>query len=618
MSDQTPVRSTTMSDVHALRVHLESLREAMTSAKCLAPLKTARLHEHYRASAENLLQYLCLRRHDLREVQAQLAQMGLSSLGRSEAAALAGLTRVIGILQRLEDPRGQAPSMPVLELAEGSRLLEAHTEALFGKPRNERPVRIMVTLPSEAAEDGALIESLMRAGMDCARINCAHDSPERWRAMIEHVRASEKTLGRACMVTLDLAGPKLRTGPIAKAPGVKKVRPTRDPYGQVVCPARVRLAWASSDINDSDLDACLMLTSAGRLAVQAGDKLKFRDARGSTRTMRVVGIDQDGCLAELSKTAYFTGGLKIKLRRSGKTLGRMHLCELPPRDQHLHLQAGDCLMLTAENEPVYPPSLDNGAEPARIGCTLPEVLAAIGEGDPVWFDDGKIGARVESASAEALTLRITQVAHASGCAKLSSDKGINFPDNKLPVRAPTEEDIETLAFAATHADIVEMSFANTAEDVIELLDHLERLDAKHLGVVLKIETRTGFENLPAMLLAGMRLPRFGVMIARGDLAVESGFERLAEVQEEMLCLCEAAHVPVIWATQVLETLAKKGAPARSEITDAAMSVRAECVMLNKGPYILKALATLDDVLRRMREHRIKKRDLLRSLRVAEL
>jgi pyruvate kinase len=94
-------------------------------------------------------------------------------------------------------------------------------------------------------------------------------------------------------------------------------------------------------------------------------------------------------------------------------------------------------------------------------------LAAVAAGDPVWFDDGKIGARVEKASADALILRITQIAHASGRAKLASDKGINFPDNALPVRAPTEDDIETLAFAAKHADIVQMSFANSAEDVID-------------------------------------------------------------------------------------------------------------------------------------------------------
>jgi hypothetical protein len=76
------------------------------------------------------------------------------------------------------------------------------------------------------------------------------------------------------------------------------------------------------------------------------------------------------------------------------------------------------------------------------------------------------------------------------------------------------------------------------------------------------------------------------------LAVECGFERLAEVQEEILWICEAAHVPVIWATQVLETLAKEGMASRAEITDAAMGHRAECVMLNKGPHVLSAVRGL--------------------------
>jgi pyruvate kinase len=108
------------------------------------------------------------------------------------------------------------------------------------------------------------------------------------------------------------------------------------------------------------------------------------------------------------------------------------------------------------------------------------------------------------------------------------------------------------------------------------------------------------------------------MIARGDLAVECGFERLAEVQEEILWICEAAHTPVIWATQVLESLAKTGMPSRAEVTDAAMSERAECVMLNKGPFIRDALATLDDILRRMEAHQTKKRAMLRPLEVAKV
>jgi pyruvate kinase len=108
------------------------------------------------------------------------------------------------------------------------------------------------------------------------------------------------------------------------------------------------------------------------------------------------------------------------------------------------------------------------------------------------------------------------------------------------------------------------------------------------------------------------------MIARGDLAVECGFERLAEAQEEILWICEAAHIPTIWATQVLENLAKEGIPSRAEITDAAMGHRAECVMLNKGPYVARAVAVLDDILSRMQAHQAKKRAMLRHLRVADV
>ena len=137
----------------------------------------------------------------------------------------------------------------------------------------------------------------------------------------------------------------------------------------------------------------------------------------------------------------------------------------------------------------------------------------------------------------------------------------------------TDQDKEDLPFVAANSDVVELSFSNTPGDVELLQQELSRLRSPPPAVVLKIETRRGFENLPDMLMTAMRAPCCGVMIARGDLAVECGFERMAEVQEEILWICEAAHVPVIWATQVLETLAKDGMPSRAEITDAAMGDR---------------------------------------------
>jgi pyruvate kinase len=116
----------------------------------------------------------------------------------------------------------------------------------------------------------------------------------------------------------------------------------------------------------------------------------------------------------------------------------------------------------------------------------------------------------------------------------------------------------------------------------------------------------------------MTLPNFGVMIARGDLAAECGFERLAELQEDILRVCEAAHVPVTWATGVLEGLARRGHPVRAEITDAAVAQRAECVMLGKGPFIGRALETLDTLLTRLQERACKQQQLLGELRLTQL
>jgi pyruvate kinase len=236
-------------------------------------------------------------------------------------------------------------------------------------------------------------------------------------------------------------------------------------------------------------------------------------------------------------------------------------------------------------------------------------------GQPLWLDDGKIGGIVRQARPDEMTIEITH-ARPQG-EKLGAEKGINAPESDLRFPSLTTEDLQALRFAVRNADIIGYSFVRRVADVRELQAKLAELGGETLGIMLKIETREGFANLPKLLLAAMRSRAVGVMIARGDLAVECGYQRLAEVQEEILWICEAAHLPVIWATQVLESLAKNGIPSRSEITDAAMGERAECVMLNKGPYIVKAVRTLDDILRRMQAHQDKKRPMLRKLHLAD-
>ena len=277
-------------------------------------------------------------------------------------------------------------------------------------------------------------------------------------------------------------------------------------------------------------------------------------------------------------------------------------------------------MLTRAPVPGQPATYDNEknqvTRPATIPCTLPEVFADLRPKEPIWFDDGKIGGVIESVTPDELMVRIT-IAKTGGD-RLGADKGINLPKSKIRLPALTEKDIADLAFVVKHADIVGLSFVRRPEDVAALQVELARLNASEMGIVLKIETQTAFEHLPAILLQALRGRDVGVMIARGDLAVECGWERLAEAQEEILWFCEAAHVPVIWATQVLESLAKKGAPSRAEITDAAMGERAECVMLNKGPHLVQAVRVLDDILCRMEAHQSKKSARLRRLHLSAL
>jgi pyruvate kinase len=161
-----------------------------------------------------------------------------------------------------------------------------------------------------------------------------------------------------------------------------------------------------------------------------------------------------------------------------------------------------------------------------------------------------------------------------------------------------------------------LSFVNDEKDVEQLLDELRSYD-RNIGIILKIETQKGFKNLPRILLRAMQTYPIGVMIARGDLAIETGWKNFATIQEEILRVCEAAHVPDVWATQVLENLAKKGVPSRAEITDAALAQRAECVMLNKGAYIDKAVKMLDRILRRMQRFQRKRETMLPKIEGAD-
>lgn len=445
-------------------------------------------------SALNFAHYLALRRRDLRELQTRLRTFGLSSLGRIEAQVLPTLDNVIATLDSVVGTQSGIPRPTPRTFEEGARLLERETQDVFGKKPRKRRVRLMVTLPSEAADDPHIAHDLLKAGMDVARINCAHDTADAWARMIEHLRQAEKKLKRPCRVAMDLGGPKSRTADVTFAHDEKRLH-----IGDTV-----------------------------RLSVDAPSA--------------------------------------------------------PPDDVSLHVR-----------------------------CTLPEAIAQVRVGERVFFDDGKIETCVIKRKKGELLLKVVHASLKGD--KLKDDKGINFPDTALALSPLTAQDLQDLDFVAQHADIVNYSFVQSGDDVRLLqAELLRRAPTRQPAIVAKIETAKAVKHLPQIIVAaGSRQP-LGVMIARGDLAIELGYARLAEIQEEILWLCEAAHVPVIWATQVLETLAKEGRPSRAEVTDAAMSERAECVMLNKGEYIVSAMHLLTGVLERMENHQTKKMARLRALK----
>jgi pyruvate kinase len=443
----------------------------------------------FKLGAANLAHYLALRRRDLRDLQDELTLLGLSSLGRLEARVLANLDAVIAALGPHADDKAPFPSARAFY--RGERLLGRNSAELFGR-REPRRRAIMVTFGAEAADDADLVIDHARRGMDVARINGAHDTPDLWARMVANVRRAGQVCGRALRILFDLAGPSCRTSAVALA---------------------------------------------DRRRLKPGDHLML--IRGSL-------IDDEGF-------------------------------------------------------------------PNQASCTLPEVLDRLAPGHTMWFDDGKLQGEIEELRGEGVLVRVLRTGPKG--AKLKPEKGLCFPDTDLGLAPLMPDDLVALDFAVREVDMIGYSFVQRPDDVACLQEEMaaRRADWRRLGLIAKVETLRAIRNLPEIIVQAARWQPFGVMIARGDLALGIGFARLAEMQEELLWLCEAAHVPVVWATEVLESLRKKGTFVRGEMTDAAMSARAECVMLNKGPYLGESIDVLHGLLMRMSEHQNKKTPRLRAL-----
>ena len=465
-----------------IKQELEELNGFMLNSEKQHQALLTNIHPSQNISALNLLHYLALRSKDIRELQHELHKQGYSSLTNAEGYIR---SQLLAVLKHFDHGEESSCTSEV-----STALLSERASTLFGNSLGSSTPSIMITLKTSHAQDILAVKKLLRAGMNIARINCAHDIEETWLHMIRNVKKATEITGLPCKIYMDLAGPKIRTN-------IKKAK-------------------------------------KGKILLEEGDNFYLTD------------------------NEKFKGNLPVVI------------------------------------------------------CTLPGIIKQLKIDQRVLFDDGLFEGKIVSLHEDAVELEMLRVSAKKSF--LKGEKGINFPDSELSLSALTEFDRGSLSFILEHADLIGYSFIHNVNDLSVLQNAMAE---KKLPIILKIETPDGFKNLAHLLFKAMEEESYGVMIARGDLAVEVGFEKMSRVQEEISLLCEAAHTPVVWATQVLETMNKSGLATRSEITDASLGITAECVMLNKGAHTVKTIKTLKAIFENSSSHRFKKRYLLSPLNVAK-
>ncbi len=459
----------------------------------------------------------------------------------------------------------------------------------------------MVTAPQVEDATEGWAQGILEAGANVLRINASYGAPDAWRHIVGTFRSCAAALGIPVRVVVDLPGPKLRANINQREAGVLHVRRQKDAFGRTTAPASVPL------VGKDAVEDALPVPPEWLSDLKEGDQLMLTQPSGRQRCLTLTRAGGSALVATCARSIYASSGSPLIWKRDGSIRARGTVGLIPDHPRCHTVRVGDRFLLSGNGLP---------GDPQRIALALsePKLLAAIKSGERVILDDGRIVALAEAREDGGLRCRVTSLVKPS--VNLHSGKGIAFPDSHLVLDAFGPADESALAFALEMADAVGVSFVNSASDVARVGQRIKEAGKRDFGMILKLETRGALHELAAILFEALRHEHVGLMIARGDLAVDLGFGRLAEMQEELLWFGEACHLPVVWATQVLETVAHTGLPTRAEITDAAMSMRAECVMLNKGPYITAANRLLADIIRKMEAHQHKKSALYRSLALA--
>ena len=235
--------------------------------------------------------------------------------------------------------------------------------------------------------------------------------------------------------------------------------------------------------------------------------------------------------------------------------------------------------------------------PERIGVSFPKLAGDVEEGTFLLLDDGNLVLEVrERLAGDELRCRITQGG------TLSNNRGINIPGRRVSLPSLTEKDLADVDFIVKEKfDFIALSFVQTADDVRALNSHLRALGAD-IPVIAQIEKKSALDDIDAIVGEA-----YGVMVARGDLALEMSLPEVPIAQKKIINACRTTATPVITATQMLESMTHNHKPTRAEVTDVANAILdgTDAVMLSGesaiGKYPVEAVATMAAIARRTEE-----------------
>ncbi len=562
-------------------------------------------------SLQNLQAYIKLRSLDIRELQNNLTNLGLSSLGRAQSCVVNSLNQDIFILSQLLQKKYEQTQndKDALNFDDAKQIMLKNSQ-IFGNHTSDFKTNVMVTLPSEASHSPTLIRNLIANGTSIFRINTAHDNANTWKTMASYIQEENKKQNKDTKIYVDLAGPKNRTQAIQKIYTPFRIGSWRNPRLVEILSNTNENALTKKGLKDPSgmINSTLVVSDEFYKICQKSSKLKIDDfERDAKQTYEIIHENERVFINANKKITIFEDTTVEIKNESHKFISSLYNLERLP--QNIKVFKNDKIIITHQNiMGCVNYNHNNHTYAAIIGCSNKDIFPYVVIGDDIYIDDGKIGCKVCEINELGLVCDIF-LAKENGTS-LKEEKGINFPNTDLKISAITQADEKNFEDIIQFADIIGLSFAQTDEDIQKLQKMLTEKDKKHIAIAPKIETKTALRNLPSILASLLNWDNSAIMIARGDLAIEVGFGNLPYIQEEILGICEASHIPVIYATQILEGQMKNNLPSRAEVIDAAFAQRADCVMLNKGPYVTDTVIIIKNILRQMHTLFQKNRQLL--------